>query len=94
MNNGQIRDLCLRLLRAETENGVVGILTEDRVRDDRKVWRFYGDVENNWGQGGNQQSLARPRSRKRSSTRSTHALSTSACSGYRPRMIRAAAYNS
>jgi hypothetical protein len=58
MNNGQIKDLCLRLLQADTEGEVVGILKEAGYWDDLKVWRYYGDVENNWGQGGNQQSLA------------------------------------
>lgn len=58
MNNGQVRDLCLSLLRAETEDEVVGILRDADFWDDPKLWRYYGDVENNWGQGGNQQSLA------------------------------------
>jgi hypothetical protein len=58
MNNGQIKDLCLRLLQAETEDQVVEVLEEAGYWDDPKVWRYYGDVENNWGQGGNQQSLA------------------------------------
>jgi hypothetical protein len=58
MNNGQIRELCVSLLHAETEDEVVGILKRAGYWDDQKVWRYYGDVENNWGQGGNQQSLA------------------------------------
>lgn len=58
MNNGEIKGLCLSLLQAETEDDVVGILKEAGYWDDPKVWRYYGDVENNWGQGGNQQSLA------------------------------------
>lgn len=58
MNNGEIKGLCLSLLQAETEYDVVGLLKEAGYWDDPKVWRYYGDVENNWGQGGNQQSLA------------------------------------
>src|ERR1700730_11291029 len=58
MNNGQIRDLCLALLHAESEDEVINFLWSAVYLDDRTVWRFYGDVENNWGQGGNQQSLA------------------------------------
>jgi hypothetical protein len=58
MNNGQIRDLCVSLLDAETEDEVIALLREAGYWEDPTVWRHYGDVENNWGQGGNQQSLA------------------------------------
>ncbi|MDO8874891.1 MAG: hypothetical protein Q8M24_01980 [Pseudolabrys sp.] len=58
MNNGQIRDLCVALLHADTEEGVIALLTEAGYWDDPTLWRHYGDLENNWGQGGNQQSLA------------------------------------
>lgn len=58
MNNGQIRDLCVSLLHAESEEEVERLLNEVNFWNDASVWRHYGDVENNWGQGGNQQSLA------------------------------------
>jgi hypothetical protein len=58
MNNGQIRDLCVNLLRAETEDEVIDLLRKANYWERPAVWRHYGDVENNWGQGGNQQSLA------------------------------------
>ena len=58
MNNGQIRDLCISLLNAETEDEVIALLHKADYWEDPTVWRHYGDVENNWGQGGNQQSLA------------------------------------
>ena len=58
MNNGQIRDLCVSLLHAESEEEVEQLLDEIGYWDNPAVWRHYGDVENNWGQGGNQQSLA------------------------------------
>src|SRR3984893_5010073 len=58
MNNGQIRDLCVGLLHAETEDEVIALLKKADYWEDPTVWRHYGDVENNWGQGGNQQSLA------------------------------------
>ncbi|MCC7050107.1 MAG: hypothetical protein IT562_25615 [Alphaproteobacteria bacterium] len=58
MNNGQTRDLCVSLLNAETEEEAVGALRKAGYWDNPTVWRYYGDVENNWGQGGNQQSLA------------------------------------
>src|ERR1051325_8330978 len=58
MNNGQTRDLCIALLKAESEDEVIQLLTGAGFWDDHTVWRHYGDLENNWGQGGNQQSLA------------------------------------
>jgi hypothetical protein len=58
MTNGQIRDLCIALLQAETEDEVIGLLKKAGYWDQPALWRHYGDLENNWGQGGNQQSLA------------------------------------
>lgn len=58
MTNGQIRDLCLALLHAETEEEVIALLTKSGYWQKPELWRHYGDLENNWGQGGNQQSLA------------------------------------
>ncbi len=58
MNNGQIRDLCIHLLHSETEDEVIGHLQSAGLWDDLSKWRPYGDQENNWGQSGNQQSLA------------------------------------
>lgn len=52
------RRLCADLLRADSGDEVVGILKDNRYWDDAGLWRYYGDVENNWGQSGNQQSLA------------------------------------
>jgi hypothetical protein len=52
----QAHDLCLRLLRAETEEGVVEILREKGFWNDRSVWKPYGDIPNNRGIVGNQQS--------------------------------------
>jgi hypothetical protein len=58
MNNGQTRDTCIGLLHAETEAEVIELLKKAGLWEDQHLWRHYGDVENNWGQGGNQQSLA------------------------------------
>jgi hypothetical protein len=58
MNNGEIRDLCVGLLNAESEEEVIDLLQKPGYWEEPAVWRHYGDVENNWGQGGNQQSLA------------------------------------
>lgn len=50
------RDLCLRLLKAETEADVVSTLQANGFWDNRKLWRPYGDISNNRGVVGNQQS--------------------------------------
>ena len=52
------RTLCRVLLDADTEAEVIKILQEADCWDRQELWRHYGDVENNWGQSGNQQSLA------------------------------------
>ena len=58
MNAGDSRRLCENLLRAESEEAVVELLRKAGYWDRPELWRHYGDVENNWGQSGNQQSLA------------------------------------
>ena len=50
--------LCEDLLRADGESAVVEILRGAGYWNRPELWRHYGDVENNWGQSGNQQSLA------------------------------------
>src|SRR5713226_3728080 len=52
------RKFCESLLRADTEAATIEILKRAGYWDDPACWRYYGDVENNWGQSGNQQSLA------------------------------------
>lgn len=52
------RALCSALIRADTETEVIDVLRQAGYWDRRELWRHYGDVENNWGQSGNQQSLA------------------------------------
>jgi len=52
----QNRDLCLSLLRCETEEDVVALLQSKGLWDDRSLWRPYGDISNNRGIVGNQQS--------------------------------------
>ena len=58
MAKDESRRLCEALLNADDEDGVIGLLSQDGYWDHDELWRHYGDVENNWGQGGNQQSLA------------------------------------
>jgi hypothetical protein len=50
------RELCLSLLKSETEDEVVQVLQRAGYWTDRSVWRAYGDITNNRGVVGNQQS--------------------------------------
>ncbi|HEX3856455.1 MAG TPA: hypothetical protein VHY30_04060 [Verrucomicrobiae bacterium] len=56
MNNNQKKELCLALMRADSETEVIRILTEAGYENDRRVWRLYGDRENNYSTIGNQQN--------------------------------------
>jgi hypothetical protein len=51
-------ELCLALMRADSENEVVAVLTEAGYWYDPSRWRFFGDAENNFSTIGNQQSEA------------------------------------
>jgi len=50
------RKLCLSLLNAESENAIIRLLKHYGYWSDDSLWRAYGDIENNWGQIGSQQS--------------------------------------
>lgn len=50
------RALCMSLLRSETEDEVIAVLKREKLWDERSVWRPYGDIPNNRGVVGNQQS--------------------------------------
>ena len=56
MNNHQKADLCMALMRAETDAEVVELLTRRGLWDSPSVWRFLGDIENNYSTIGNQQA--------------------------------------
>ena len=58
MNNGDAKELCLSLMRADTENEVIALLKKADFWDEQHAWRYYGDYENNFNTIGNQQ--ARP----------------------------------
>ena len=58
MNKNQQKQLCENLLNAENEEEVINLLEKNGYWGRPELWRYYGDVENNWGQSGNQQSLA------------------------------------
>ena len=51
------KKLCATLLHADSESEIITLLKEHGYFDKPALWRYYGDVENNWGQSGNQQSL-------------------------------------
>lgn len=56
MTNEECKSLCLRLMHADTEDEVIHALTEVGLWGDPNVWRYYGDIENNYSTIGNQQS--------------------------------------
>jgi hypothetical protein len=52
--NQQLQDLCLSLIRADSEAEVIQILKDAGHWDNPTAWRFYGDNENNQSTAGNQ----------------------------------------
>ena len=56
MTNDDLKKLSLSLLNADTEKQVMDILKSAGFWDDSKVWRYYGDREDNFSIIGNQQS--------------------------------------
>ena len=56
MTNSKLHELCLALIRADSEEKVVALLRDAGYWERDEVWRYYGDIENNWGTIGNQQS--------------------------------------
>jgi hypothetical protein len=55
-SNESVKQLFLNLMHADTEEDVVRILKQSGYWNDKKVWRYYGDNENNFSTIGNQQS--------------------------------------
>lgn len=56
MNDEQKRKLCLELMQADSEEQVIAMLKTAGFWDDKRVWRLYGDRENNYSTIGNQQN--------------------------------------
>lgn len=52
------KDLCLRLMRADTQEDVIEALTEAGYWKNGAAWRMFDDSENNYSTIGNQQSRA------------------------------------
>ena len=57
MTNGQVKQLSLDLLHANSENDTISVLKKAGLWDDKSLWRLYGDKEGNFAQAGNQASL-------------------------------------
>jgi len=56
MTNEELKQVCLSLLRADTEGEVIQILRNKGFWDYPELWRYYGDKEDNFSIIGNQQS--------------------------------------
>lgn len=56
MNADKARELCLKLMQIDSEEEVVDALRAQDLWDNPRLWRFYGDVESNYSNVGNQQS--------------------------------------
>jgi hypothetical protein len=56
MNNEEVKNLCMSLMKADSENEVIDILRSYNYWENESVWRYYGDYENNFNTIGNQQS--------------------------------------
>jgi hypothetical protein len=56
MTEIEAKELCLALMKADSENEVIDLLEKSGFWNEPKVWRFYGDYENNFNTIGNQKS--------------------------------------
>ena len=56
MNEVQAKELCLALMKADSEDDVIRLLKEAGYWDLQPYWRFYGDRETNFNSAGNQQA--------------------------------------
>ena len=52
------KELCLKLVEADSENGVIQILKDFGYWDNPDVWKYFGGNENNFATIGNQQGSA------------------------------------
>lgn len=53
MKNHELRNLCLALMRADTETEVIDLLKQAGLWDAPEAWRFFGDRETNYNAIGN-----------------------------------------
>src|SRR5262245_11646228 len=54
MNNDQLKDLCLKLMKTDSEDEIVKILEDYGYWENPINWRYYGDKENNYSAAGDQ----------------------------------------
>jgi len=55
MSDAQLRALCLAMMKADSEEEVIELLKSSGLWENKDLWRFYGDYENNYNTIGNQQ---------------------------------------
>jgi hypothetical protein len=60
MSDAQVMELCLALMKADSEDEVVTLLKDAGFWDMQAYWRFYGDRETNFNSAGNQQAKPDP----------------------------------
>lgn len=58
MSNDEIKQLCLSLMKANTEDEVIEILQQAGYWDRPECWRFYGDTQDNYSAAGSQANEA------------------------------------
>jgi hypothetical protein len=56
MNDAQAKELCLALMRADSEEEVIQLLKNAGYWNRPEYWRYYGDRETNFNSAGNQQA--------------------------------------
>jgi hypothetical protein len=56
MENDVVKQFCLALITADSEQAVIDLLRDAGYWEDESAWRYYGDYENNYNTIGNQQS--------------------------------------
>lgn len=56
MNSTQMKNLCLSLMQADSEERVIELLKDAGYWDHEEAWRYYGDRDTNYNAIGNQQS--------------------------------------
>ncbi len=58
MENREVKQLCIDLIHADTEEQVIALLTKANLWENTSLWRDLGDNENNYAVIGNQSSKA------------------------------------
>jgi hypothetical protein len=60
MTDVQAKELCIALMKADSEDEVIRLLKDAGYWDMQAYWRFYGDRETNFNSAGNQQAKPDP----------------------------------